>query len=123
MYEGGNLAILRLTLGSHNLNSVIHCFARRFLTVDITFPHFLSAEHEALPSVCCYHPNKLRWCLCIPQGAAVLRMLSDFLTEPVFAKGLSVSITPCQPASPLNCHRHRALCCHRCKQSLAGRCK
>lgn len=29
--------------------------------------------------------------ICCFQGAAVLRMLSEFLTEPVFAKGLSVS--------------------------------
>lgn len=26
----------------------------------------------------------------LPQGAAVLRMLSDFLSEPVFVEGLSV---------------------------------
>ncbi len=35
--------------------------------------------------------NSGGFCVCCVQGAAVLRMLSEFLTEPVFAKGLSVS--------------------------------
>lgn len=40
------------------------------------------------------HLNSGCFHVCGFQGAAVLRMLSEFLTEPVFARGLSVSINP-----------------------------
>lgn len=39
-------------------------------------------------------PESCGLCVCRSQGAAVLRMLSEFLTEPVFARGLSVRINP-----------------------------
>ena len=39
-------------------------------------------------------PSSCGFCVCCLQGAAVLRMLSEFLTEPVFARGLSVRINP-----------------------------
>lgn len=46
-------------------------------------------------------PESCGLCVCRSQGAAVLRMLSEFLTEPVFARGLSVRINPVININPI----------------------
>uniref|UniRef100_A0A3B4FR77 Aminopeptidase N-like n=1 Tax=Pundamilia nyererei TaxID=303518 RepID=A0A3B4FR77_9CICH len=51
-----------------------------FLTQTVSFLKALEIQAHQILAVC------------FSKGAAVLRMLSEFLTEPVFARGLSVSI-------------------------------
>lgn len=79
--------------------STIHWHQNRITVWGQCFAHarpvwldffFLGPRHRSTAK--CFRSEKVQQIFsCWFQGAAVLRMLSDFLTEPVFAKGLSVS--------------------------------
>uniref|UniRef100_A0A9J8CSE3 Alanyl (membrane) aminopeptidase a n=1 Tax=Cyprinus carpio carpio TaxID=630221 RepID=A0A9J8CSE3_CYPCA len=71
--------------------TILYDLQRAFAVDSLTSSHPLSRKEEEVntPSEISEMFNTISY----SKGAAVLKMLSEFLTEPVFAKGLSVSLT------------------------------